>query len=154
MTILFSDLKQKIVLLSKKSIGGLPVILHEEINPEIKNPRLTNLVYLRELSENNDAFYRDFINLFLSNTPETLIDLHTQLNLKNWEGVRQAAHKMKPSLNYLGLKDGQKIAAEIEEYAYQKTYIERINGLAEKLTLICNAAFAELEEELKTIPTT
>ncbi|HMT28565.1 MAG TPA: Hpt domain-containing protein, partial [Bacteroidia bacterium] len=74
------------------------------------------------------------------------------LNSKNWEGVRQAAHKMKPSLNYLGLKDGQKLAASIEEFALNKTQLEQIEGLTQQLNEICKAAFAELEEELKSLP--
>jgi CheY-like chemotaxis protein len=149
------DLKQKIVALSKKA-------LDEETDSEVTaepstseiTTKLTNLDYLRELSENNESFFRDFINLFLTNTPETLLDLETHLDKQNWEGVRQAAHKVKPSLNYLGLKNAQKIAATIEEHAVNKSGLENIPALAKELIGICKAAFAELEQELKSLPTT
>jgi len=150
------DLKQKIVALSKKQIinhdseESAPVEIIE--TAEVPKQKLTNLAYLRELSENNESFFRDFINLFLTNTPETLTDLQNHLNCKNWEGVRQAAHKMKPSLNYLGLKEGQKLASAIEEYALNKTQLEEITGLTSQLQILCNAAFKELEDELKSLP--
>lgn len=150
------DLKQKIVSLSKKQITNIEneVIAATEQIETVASPkqRLTNLDYLKELSENNESFFRDFINLFLTNTPETLNDLQNHLACKNWEGVRQAAHKMKPSLNYLGLKEGQKLAATIEEYALNKSNLEEITKLTDQLREICHAAFNELEEELKSLP--
>ncbi len=149
------DLKQKIVALSRKTTGETCDYLQDE-PAETKITaapveKLTNLDYLRELSENNESFFRDFITLFLNNTPESLEDLKKHLDQKNWEGVRQAAHKVKPSLNYLGLKGAQKIAATIEEYALNKTNLESIGGMVTELNDICQAAFAELEHELKTI---
>ncbi len=150
------DLKQKIVALSKKQIISQDqedsISVGVVVTKEIPKQKLTNLNYLKELSENNESFFRDFINLFLTNTPETLTDLQNHLNNKNWEGVRQAAHKMKPSLNYLGLKEGQKLAAVIEEYALNKTQLEEIEGLTAQLQTLCNAAFQELEDELKSLP--
>lgn len=150
------DLKQKIVALSKKGIlqqEEANVVAEVEVEA-LAAPvqKLTNLDYLRELSDNNESFFRDFIMLFLNNTPETIADLYKQLESKNWEGVRQAAHKMKPSLNYLGLKEAQVCAATIEEYALKKENLEKIDALAEKMTTICKTAFAELEQELKSLP--
>ncbi len=147
------DLKQKIVALSKKTMGGTCEIPQQETEP-VKTSKLTNLDYLRELSENNESFFKDFINLFLTNTPETLNDLNTNLEKQNWEGVRQAAHKVKPSLNYLGLKDAQKVAATIEEYAVAKSNLEAIPKLVTELNNICKTAFIELEHELKSTPLT
>ncbi|HMT28564.1 MAG TPA: response regulator, partial [Bacteroidia bacterium] len=72
------DLKQKIVALSKKSPGILADAESEvqvvAETPSAPKQKLTNLTYLKELSENNESFFRDFINLFLNNTPETLAD--------------------------------------------------------------------------------
>lgn len=145
------DLKQKIVALSRKTIGGTcELLLQEETSASDSTTKLTNLDYLRELSENNESFFRDFITLFLNNTPESLADLDAQLLKQNWEGVRQAAHKVKPSLNYLGLKDAQKLAASIEQFAISKSNLNLIPDLVTELNNICKAAFAELETELKS----
>ena len=148
------DLKQKIVALSRKSIGGSRDINNDVVptennasfpEPEVK---LTNLEYLRVLSEDNESFFRDFISLFLNNTPETMDALNNSLEMKNWEGVRQASHKIKPSLNYLGLKDAQKTAATIEEYAKELIRLENIPGLVDELNKTMIAVYSELEKEL------
>ncbi|OQA11816.1 MAG: Autoinducer 2 sensor kinase/phosphatase LuxQ [Bacteroidetes bacterium ADurb.Bin397] len=149
------DLKQKIVALSKKSLGGtceVEPVIEEKAPAAAPTQKLTNLDYLRELSDNNESFFKDFISLFLNNTPETMAELEKQLSGKNWEGVRQAAHKMKPSLNYLGLKEAQGLAASVEEYALKKENLEKIEGMVTRLKEICNAAYSELEQELKSLP--
>lgn len=149
------DLKQKIVALSKKSLGGtcdVEPVVEEKAPAAAPTQKLTNLDYLRELSDNNESFFKDFISLFLNNTPGTMAELEKQLSVKNWEGVRQAAHKMKPSLNYLGLKEAQGLAASVEEYALKKENLEKIEGMVTRLKEICNAAYSELEQELKSLP--
>ncbi|MBK8876556.1 MAG: response regulator [Bacteroidia bacterium] len=149
------DLKQKIVALSKKSLGGtceVEPVAEEKAPAAAPTQKLTNLDYLRELSDNNESFFKDFISLFLNNTPETMAELEKQLSCKNWEGVRQAAHKMKPSLNYLGLKEAQGLAASVEEYALKKENLEKIESMVSRLKEICNDAYSELEQELKSLP--
>ncbi|MBK6641685.1 MAG: response regulator [Bacteroidetes bacterium] len=139
------DLKQKIVALSKKSLGGtceVEPVAEEKAPAAAPTQKLTNLDYLRELSDNNESFFKDFISLFLNNTPETMAELEKQLSGKNWEGVRQAAHKMKPSLNYLGLKEAQGLAASVEEYALKKENLEKIEGMVSRLKEICNDAYS------------
>lgn len=161
------DLKQKIVALGRKhTISQDDSSIESEITvasevstsepvvsgtvfpePEVK---LTNLEYLRMLSEDNESFFKDFINLFLTNTPETMNALTKALELSNWEGVRQAAHKVKPSLNYLGLKDAQVMAATIEEYAKESKNLEQIPSMIHELCGIVESAYRELEAELKS----
>ena len=87
--------------------------------------------------------------MFLSNTPEIVEDFKKQLSAKNWEGVRQAAHKIKPSLNYIGMKAANQLAAEIEENAKEKTELELVPAKVENLYKMCKVAFSELENELK-----
>ena len=148
------DLKQKIVALSKKMIGGTCDVQLQNTQMEdiISVPtRYTNLDYLHSLSEGNESFLKDFINVFLTNTPATITSLKECLALSNWEGVRQSAHKVKPSLNYLGLKEAQKIAGTIEEYAKELNHIDQIPQMVTELSRICEAAYLELEAELKSI---
>jgi signal transduction histidine kinase/CheY-like chemotaxis protein/HPt (histidine-containing phosphotransfer) domain-containing protein len=149
------NLKQKIAALGNKKelaetnaeIVSEPVVVNAT---ESTAEKVTNLDYLRVLAEDNVSFFTDFINLFLTNTPEILNDLELQLKNKNWEGVRQAAHKVKPSLNYLGMKPANQLAATIEECAKECINLEKVPGYVTELTSMCQAAFNELKAELKS----
>jgi len=122
-----------------------------DLTMTVQVEKLTNLDYLKMLSDNSESFFREFIELFLKNTPETLDDLKKQLHNKNWEGVRQAAHKVKPSLNYMGMKDASKLAADIEMCAKELTHLNLMVSKVNRLCAICDTAFAELQEEINKL---
>lgn len=124
--------------------------LNAEMNYEVSKPfEVTNLSYLREISENNESFFKDFINLFLQNAPQSIVDLETALAKKDWEGVRQAAHKIKPSLSYLGMKEVHQAAATVEEFAKERIKLDEIPDLVKNIKDTCKQAYSELEKEIK-----
>ncbi len=145
------DLKNKISNLTTPKSNSSEPIANNSTEGNKANPgqRLTNLDYIKELSEDNDSFFHDFITLFLTNTPETLNELTEAMSKKNWEGIRQAAHKVKPSLNYMGMTEARAIAQDIEEYAKNISNLDALPELIEKLSNMCSVAFSELESELK-----
>jgi signal transduction histidine kinase/DNA-binding response OmpR family regulator len=144
-----SELKNKIISLSESS----QVIVRgsDQAAAGISTERLTNLSFLRQLADNNENFFKDFITLFLQNAPQTISDLSTSLENKDWKGVRQAAHKIKPTLSYLGMKEEHLAAVRIEESAKNLQDLEEIPALTRKIKDSCNKAYAELEQELKII---
>lgn len=113
--------------------------------------RQTDLTFLKEISDNNEQFFREFITMFLNNTPKSIQDMKTSLMSTDWEGLRQAAHKVKPSFNYVGLKELNALSAKIEEYAKQQSNMEEIKSMLNKIESIAAIAFKELEEEINAI---
>ena len=111
---------------------------------------LTNLDFLREISENNETFFREFIQMFLTNTPTSLMDIEEGIASINWEKIRQSAHKVKPSFNYVGLKEMSTAAAQIENLAKKNESMETIQELFETIKKTCAKAFSELEQEINT----
>ncbi len=149
------DLKQKIASLGNKNTGEMTgdeqLVLTEA--RQAPSQKITNLDYLKVLAEDNESFFNDFIQLFLTNTPEILDDLQQQLAVENYEGIRQAAHKIKPSLNYIGMKTANTLAMEIEENAKQMTNLNELPSMVKDLVNQCTAAFAELQLELSSSAT-
>ncbi|MFM8949721.1 MAG: ATP-binding protein, partial [Bacteroidota bacterium] len=117
----------------------------------VKKERITNLDYLKMLSDDSESFFREFIELFLRNTPETLADLRKQTDLLYWEGVRLAAHKVKPSLNYMGMKEAAAIAADVEKCAKELSGLSQIPDKVKQLCLACDVAYTELQTEINNL---
>ncbi|MFM7080104.1 MAG: Hpt domain-containing protein, partial [Bacteroidota bacterium] len=107
--------------------------------------------YLKMLSDDSETFFKEFIQMFLKNTPETITDLVMQTEKKNWEGVRQAAHKVKPSLNYMGMKDASNLAADIEKSAKDLIGVNQIPAKVATLCNLCETAYLELNEEINNL---
>ncbi len=112
--------------------------------------KLTNLSFLREMSD-DDAFIKEFVTLFLQNIPVSVTDLEEGLRDKDYEKIRMAAHKMKPSLNYVGLKNTYEVVAKIEKFAKEKSNLEDLPAMIKQVSDECNIACIELESDLKQV---
>lgn len=157
------DLKQRIADLTGKSvINNTPdeqaqsaVTAAKETAPiaetSVGSRPLINLDFLKEISENNDQFFIEFIQMFLQNTPASISEIENAISNQNWEAIRQAAHKMKPSFNYVGLKELSGISAKIEDLAKRNEDMEMIKTNIEQIKKVCEIAYTELEHEIKTI---
>jgi len=157
------DLKQRIADLTGKSvINNTPdeqaqsaMTAAKETAPiaetSVGSRPLINLDFLKEISENNDQFFIEFIQMFLQNTPASISEIENAISNQNWEAIRQAAHKMKPSFNYVGLKELSGISAKIEDLAKRNEDMEMIKTNIEQIKKVCEIAYTELEHEIKTI---
>ncbi|MBK7965291.1 MAG: response regulator [Bacteroidetes bacterium] len=110
-----------------------------------------DLTFLKEISDNNDEFFVEFIQMFLANTPKSIADIETAIPQQDFESIRQAAHKAKPSFNYVGLKECSTLAAKIEELAKKNEGMTIIIENTNKIQAICAAAYPLLENEIKTV---
>ncbi len=118
---------------------------------QVGQERLTDMKFLKEISENNDQFFREFLTMFLTNTPKAISDMQEALANSDWEKLRQAAHKVKPSFNYVGLKELSVTAARIEEYAKNNKQLSEIPAMLNFISERCIIAYQELESELTLI---
>lgn len=113
-------------------------------------PQLTELSFLKEISENNEQFFREFIQMFLANTPKSVEDIEAGIEQNDFEKIRMASHKVKPSFNYVGLKEQCAQAAKIEDLAKKQQDMPEIIQLLNKIKEACKTAYMELESEIKT----
>ncbi len=119
------------------------------LNPPATTQRCTNLDFLNEISDGNEVFFKEFITLFLNSAPVAVTDMETALKNKDWEMMRQVAHKIKPSFNYVGLKDLNKAAARIEDLSKNLSQLDEIPALVNAIKTTCEIAFLELRQEIK-----
>lgn len=123
---------------------------HTETKQESAFPeKHTDLAYLRELSSGNKKFVAEMITLFIQLTPEALDKLEKYLESKDWKLLRAIAHKMKPSITFVGIKELESDIRFVEEAAATETNLDKLPGLISKIKTICLAAISELEKELK-----
>ena len=109
-----------------------------------------NLTFLKEISDGNENFYKEFISLFLTSAPTAISEMEKSYISKDFFSLRQIAHKIKPSFNYVGLKELNLAAAKIEELAAKESDSAEIKALIDKIKSVSEIAFKELEEEVRT----
>jgi PAS domain S-box-containing protein len=153
------DLRMLILKLTAKENTTATVIPQEtaasEATPSTPPAvKYIDMTFLREISDGNDQFYREFIEMFLANTPVALHDLKESYSNKEWERLRQTSHKMKPSFNYVGLKELNQLSAKVEELAKNCSESAEIEKMINRIIEVSTIALNELKEELNLIPHT
>lgn len=109
----------------------------------------TDLSYLKNLAKGDNEFILEMIDAFFIQTPEAIDNLKTYLNNKNWVSLRGVAHKMKPSVTFMGIKELEGVIAAIEDHAANTTSLELLPDLIQLLEAVCVRSIKELEIEKK-----
>lgn len=105
-----------------------------------------NLAILESIAGDDPAFIRLCIGLFLKEMPENLSRLQNAIANCDWETIRTTSHKMKTSLNYMGLGEQRIAAMNIEKLARDKRDMPRIISETDQIKSVCQIAFEELKE--------
>ncbi|HEV7231048.1 MAG TPA: response regulator, partial [Bacteroidia bacterium] len=118
-------------------------------NIENSGTKLTDLAYLRELANGSDEFIQNMISLFIQQTPEAIDKMESSLKQRDWKSVRAAAHKMKPSFSFMGIKQLKETIEKTEEYAGAEKELDKIPALIAEIKQVCDKALIELRAEQK-----
>ena len=107
---------------------------------------VTNLIYLREISNNDKSFMSEMIQSFMEQTPIDLEKMKNRMTENDWENVAYIAHKIKPAISFMGIHQLKDLVVEIESKAKEGKTLE-IPPLVNKLEKICAQAYGELRLE-------
>src|ERR1041385_3239773 len=103
-----------------------------------------DLSYLREIAEGNKEFMRKMIKAYLSQTPVMLEYMSKSINGKKWKDLRGIAHKMKPSLDFVGIHSIKQTVKDIEKFSQEESHLELLPEMVETVKTTCTQAMEEL----------
>ncbi len=110
-----------------------------------------DLGYFHTITENDTELKVKMMRIMLDETPDEADKLQRFLQDENWEGVRAVAHKMKSSMQFLGLSHMLDLVKSIELSAKEKTNLQGLPEKVNKVVLACHSAMEQLKSELEKI---
>jgi HPt (histidine-containing phosphotransfer) domain-containing protein len=108
---------------------------------------VTDLTYLKQVSNGDNNFIKEMIEVYIQQTPEAIMNLEHHLENKDWKKLFAVTHKMKPSFSFFGLTDMFETVDSIEEYSENEIHLELLADLIAKVKLTCSLAVLELEQK-------
>ena len=121
-------------------------------NPSQNKPEFNiDLSYLRDVSSGSNEFMIEMIELFLDQTPAYFEQLSQFVNEENWPKVAEIAHKIKPTLAFMGADAAKESMAEIETNARNLTNTESIGTAFKLLHKFSGDLFIKLTEVKKEL---
>jgi PAS domain S-box-containing protein len=126
---------------------GTPINIRQNNGTMENTQKHIDLTYLRQLSNGDTKFINEMLSLFIEQTPGMLDNMSKYLKASDWKSLSSAAHKMKPSIMFVGLKEIEATVRLIENYASEQVNTEQIPSMLNKVNAVCTEAIAELKAE-------
>jgi HPt (histidine-containing phosphotransfer) domain-containing protein len=116
-----------------------------------ESTHLTDLSYLRSLTGNQTDKIAKYIRMFLTGAPISVSQLELYTLSKDWNGVKETAHSLKPQLGYFGAKNVEQMLKDIEHIAGEQSGLETLPGRITALRSQFDQISVELESALKEL---
>lgn len=105
-----------------------------------------DLAYLKDVASGSSEFMVEMIDLFLDQTPGYFEQLNNFVKDENWPKVADLAHKIKPTLAFMGADSARDSMAEIETRARTLENTHEIAPAFYKLYSLSGELFDKLRE--------
>lgn len=106
-----------------------------------------DLSYLREVASDNIEFMIEMIDIFLAQTPEYVDQLTLAVDQKDWTKMAELAHKIKPTMSFMGVESAKETLGEIELKSRKKVDYDWIVKEYDSLKGVFKIMFVKLEEK-------
>ena len=138
---LFNTISRLLNLYSAKSVES----------PEQEKPQpvvnLYDVAGLKELSAGDTSFFNNMILLFISQTEENVNNIREHFTDKNLKQVQSIVHKMRPSVNIMGVHTIKEDLQNIEDLADKAGSTAELARLIEKVLSVLSKVVRQLKSQ-------
>jgi signal transduction histidine kinase/DNA-binding response OmpR family regulator len=128
--------------------------LHE-VEQVISDKVLLNLKYLLELSEGDNMFIKEMMQLYMNNIPLAINQIKSSIKASDIYNIKTEVHKLKSSFGLFGVETGTELVEKIEHSIVKNIPLKSWNDLVLQLIELCKQTLLELEVEMiKFVETT
>jgi len=112
---------------------------------------VTDLTYLKSITNNDPSIIREMIELFIAQVPEFSENLTKYLLTKNYIELGKEAHKAKSSLLVIGMEELGSEMKTLQLLTLENKSQESYPGYVKKFKEQCSKAIEELKGELEAV---
>jgi len=109
----------------------------------------TDLSYLKSVCDGDEGFIVDMVSSFVADAPHILKEMQEHKSKRKWKLVGKLAHKLKPSVQFMGIHSVEATVKAIESDAFHSNNLGELPGKIEELTKILSLAIPELAQKLE-----
>jgi PAS domain S-box-containing protein len=112
--------------------------------------RLYDLNIIKSISGGDEGFVIKMVLLFIDTVPANLKDLNNALTEKNWDMVYKMAHKLKSTLDSMGVQSVKQDVRTVEMNAKKMENLDQIPGMVARISCIVNSCIKQLQDFIKS----
>lgn len=110
----------------------------------VKKAMVYDAAKIKALAKGDDAFIKKLSEIFTRTSPQIFKALQEAIAEKNWQQAGKEAHKLKSSINSLGISDGKKLIEDIEQRCKTKKQLSTVALLCNKFKIVLDKSIEQL----------
>ena len=110
-----------------------------------------DLSYLEDIAGGSKEFIVEMIDMFLEQTPGYCLDIKQGILDQDWKKVSDLAHKIKPTLAFMGSHAAKDAMATIEMDSRNMVNLDTLGTTFDKLHIECMQLFIDLKVARKDL---
>lgn len=107
--------------------------------------QLYNLKQIESIASGNKEFIDKMVSMFLDLTPELVTRIEDGITNQDWDEVKAAAHKMKPSIDLMGIVSLHDVVRELENRGRERRNLDDISSVFTTLKETLEKVFDDLK---------
>ena len=107
---------------------------------------LFNLVKLEGMSRGDDKFVKKLVDIFIQTIPENLAQIMRSYEAKDIETINKIAHKIKSSIDTMGIKSLKQDILDLEQFPNQNFDEDVLKNCIDKVSNTLNKVIYELKK--------
>jgi len=112
------------------------------------NTRLYDLSMVQSVSGGDESFIKKMVALFIETVPQNMQDLKNALQEENWDQVGKTAHKLKSTIDSMGIKSIRQEIRTVEANARAKESLDQVAPLVATVDNVIRECIGQLQEEV------
>lgn len=110
--------------------------------------RLYDLTMVQSVSGGDEGFIKKMVALFIETVPQNVQDLKKAMQEENWEQVGKTAHKLKSTIDSMGIKSIRQEIRAVEANAKALESLETIPSLVNTIDTVIKECIGQLQTEV------
>jgi HPt (histidine-containing phosphotransfer) domain-containing protein len=140
----------------KRNINGDTFVkenpfLHETqttiMEPLTNAQRLYDLTMVNTIAGGDQSFIQKMISLFIETVPAGVEDLKAATAAADWDKVGKVAHKLKSTIDSMGISDLKEVIRTIETNGKQQQHTNELPPLVDKVGTVVAECISQLKED-------
>jgi len=124
---------------------GKEVLIKEVKSSSNEPAALYDLTKLKAIAKGNESFVQKMVNLFIEQAPASVNEINEAFHAGDFTKVKKIAHRLKPSVDSMGIIALKDEIRQIELLAEQDAASPVLKGLITKLDTVISAVMKELK---------
>jgi CheY-like chemotaxis protein len=135
--------------LKNGNMSAEPVIAvnAEPVPKPVSSEKLYDLTMVQTIAGGDINFIKRMVQIFLDTMPPSIEQLNNELNQQNWDPLSKLAHKMKSTIDSMGIASLKEVIRTIEANGKHKTDLEGLPALVKQVGDVLNECIQQLKRD-------